>query len=596
MSTVPDRSDIDEAYQWDLSTIFTSADEWETAYEDLHDDIEALDAYDVEAVDGADTLYEVLTLRDTVNRQVATISAYARMRRDEDLRDSDAQAMYTRAQSLRSDAASAASFIEPAIQQFDTETIETFMETVPELAEYEQYLDDVLRKKPHTREPAVESVLAELSEVTGTASDVYQSLANADLEFPTVEDPDGEPVEISLANFTTLQKNPDRAFRERVYEAFYDRWGEFRTTVGTAYQKSVTKDVTSAEIRDYESSKAAALDDANIPPAVYDTLLETVRAHSSVLDRHAQLKQQALGVDTLQMWDLYMPVAAGDGPTIEYEEAREHVVAALGALGEDYQDRVATGLDSRWVDVYENRGKRSGAYSGGTYDTQPFILMNYQDDVSSMYTLAHELGHSIHSELASEQQPYIDSSYEIFVAEVASTVNEVLLTHHLLETVEDDVLRRHVLNEYLERFRSTLFRQTMFAAFEDQVHAAAEAGEALTPDRIDEIYRELKTEFYPSAAVDDRIAREWMRIPHFYRAFYVYQYSTGISAAVDIATAILDGDDDRRQAYLDALALGGSEYPVSILDAAGVDVTDGSYIEAAIEEYDTALDEMATLL
>lgn len=596
MSTVPDRSEIDTDYQWDLSTIFTSADEWERAYEEARGDIDTLAAYDADAIDGPEALYEVLSLRDTVDRRVETIAAYARMRRDEDLRDQTAQALYTRAQSLQSEAASAASFIEPAIQRYDAETIDAFIETVPELAEYEQYLDDVLRMKPHTRAPAVESVLAELSEVTNAASDVYQSLANADLEFPSVTDPDGEPVEISLANFTTLQKHPDRDFRQRVYEQFYDRWGEYRTTVGTAFQKSVTRDVTTAEIRGYESSKAAALDAANVPPVVYDTLLETVRAQSDVLDRHARLKRQALGVDTLRMWDLYMPVARDDGPTIEYDTAREHVVAALKPLGEDYQTRVATGLDSRWVDVYENRGKRSGAYSGGTYDTQPFILMNYQDDVSSMYTLAHELGHSIHSELASEHQSYIDSSYEIFVAEVASTVNEVLLTHHLLETVEDDVLRRHVLNEYLEKFRSTLFRQSMFAAFEDQVHAAAEAGEALTPDRIDEIYRDLKAEFYPSAAVDERIAREWMRIPHFYRAFYVYQYSTGISAAVDIATAILDGEDDRRQAYLTALSRGGSEYPVSILETAGVDVTAGDYIEATLEEYDTALDRMASLL
>jgi oligoendopeptidase F len=296
------------------------------------------------------------------------------------------------------------------------------------------------------------------------------------------------------------------------------------------------------------------------------------------------------------MWDLYMPMTDSESPTVEYEEARDHIVEALGALGEDYQSRVADGFESRWVDVYENRGKQSGAYSGGTYDTQPFILMNYQDDVSSMYTLAHELGHSLHSQYTSENQPYVYSGYEIFVAEVASTVNEALLTHHLLETVEDPQFRRHVLNEYLERFRSTLYRQTMFAEFEHRAHEMVEEGGALTPDTLDELYGDLKAEYYAPAAVDDRIAREWMRIPHFYRAYYVYQYSTGISAAVALANDIVQEGEPAAKRYREFLERGSREYPLELLDHAGVDMRSPDPIESALSTYDDHLDEMEALL
>jgi len=381
-----------------------------------------------------------------------------------------------------------------------------------------------------------------------------------------------------------------------VYEQFYDEWGQIRNTVATSYRKSATADVKLARARNYDTAREAAMHGANVPTDVYDTLLETVDDNLDKLHRHAELKREALGVDELRMWDLYMPMTETESPEVPYEEAREHVVEAVGALGEDYQSRVDEGLDSRWVDVYENRGKQSGAYSGGTYDTQPFILMNYQDDVASMFTLAHELGHSLHSQYTSEHQPYVYSDYEIFTAEVASTVNEALLTEHLLETVEDPTFRRHILNEYLERFRSTLYRQTMFAEFEHRAHEIVEEGGALTPDRLDELYRDLKERFYEPAAFDDRIDREWMRIPHFYRAYYVYQYSTGISAAVALANGILSDGDDAADHYLEFLKRGSREYPLELLADAGVDMRSPEPIESALSFYDDRLDEMAELL
>ncbi|MFB6131078.1 MAG: oligoendopeptidase F, partial [Salinigranum sp.] len=524
MSSVPERSDVDAEYKWDLESMYVSDEEWEAAFEEVRDRVDDLAAYEGRATESPETLLELLELRESLMREVSTVVSYATLRSSEDTRNQEYQALSAKAESLAAEARSAASFLEPELQQLHREHIEEFVEEEPALAEYDHYFDDVLRLKPHTRSKEIEELLADLSEVTGASSEIYNMLSNADMEFPTVEDPDGEGVEITQGNFTKLQKNPDRAFRRDVYEAFYDRWADVRNSVGTALKNSAKADVKLARARNYDTARQSALDGPNVPVEVYDNLVDTVRDNLDFLHRHAELKRAALEVDELRMWDLYMSITGEEGPEIDYGQAVEYVVESVAPLGEAYQSRLAEGLDSRWVDVYENRGKQSGAFSAGTYDTQPFILMNYQDDISSMFTLAHELGHSLHSELAKEEQPWQYAGYDIFVAEVASTVNETLLTHHLLETVEDDEFRRHVLDEYLERFRSTLYRQTMFADFELRFHEVAEEGGALTPDRFDQLYGDLKAEFYEPAAIDDRIRREWMRIPHFYYGYYVYQY------------------------------------------------------------------------
>ncbi len=595
MSSVPERSDIDTEYTWDLTNLYATDEDWEAAYEEVEGLIGDLEAYEGRATDDGETLLATLETREELFRKLSNVISYARMRRDEDTTDQQYQALTARAQSLATDASSAASFIDPALQDCTHEELEAMMDEEPALETYEHYFDDVLRMKPHTRSAEIEALLADLGEVTGAASEVYDMLTNADMGFPVVEDSDGEAVEISLSNFTKLQKRPDRDFRREVYERFYDEWETVRNAVGTAHRNSVKADVKLAEARHYDTAREAALDGANIPVEVYDTLVDTVRGNLDILNRHADLKRERLGVDELRMWDLYMPMVDSKSPEVPYEDAKEHVTDAVAPLGEEYQAKLSEGLDSRWVDVYENQGKQSGAYSGGTYDSQPYILMNYQDDIASMYTLAHELGHSLHSELASEAQPYVYGDYEIFVAEIASTVNEALLTHHLLDTVEDESFRRHVLNEYLERFRATLVRQTMFAEFELETHELAEAGEALTPDRLDDIYGGLKSEYYRNAAIDDRIAREWMRIPHFYRPFYVYQYATGISAAVALAERIREEGEAAAKPYRDFLASGSHGYPIELLREAGVDMTDAAPIEAAFAAYDDALTEFAEL-
>ncbi|WP_226004468.1 oligoendopeptidase F [Natrinema salinisoli] len=596
MSSVSERSEIDAEYKWDLESIYATDDDWEDAYEAVAERVDELEAYEGRATESAETLLETLELRDEIMREVSTVAAYARMRRDEDTTNQEYQALTARSQSLAADARSAASFIDPEIQTLTREEFDAMVEEVSALETYDHYVDDVLRMKPHTRSAEVEELLADLSEVTGATGEVYQMLSNADMAFPTVEDPQGESVEITQSNFTNLLKRPDRDFRQRVYEGYFDEWESVRNTVAASYKNSVKADVKTARARNYDTAREAALDGPNVPAAVYDTLVDTVHDNIDKLHHHAELKRQALDVDELQMWDLYMPLTGDEGPDLEYDRATEHVVEALAPLGEEYQSRVAEGLDSQWVDVYENEGKQSGAYSGGTYDTQPFILLNYQQDISSMYTLAHELGHSMHSELTKDEQPYIYSNYEIFVAEVASTVNEALLTNHLLETVDDPEFRKHVLNEFLERVRSTLYRQTLFAEFEHEAHRLEEDGEPLTADRLDDLYRGLKEDYYEPAAIDDRIAREWMRIPHFYRAFYVYQYATGISAALAIVDDVLENGQPAAEDYLDFLRRGSREYPLELLRIAGVDMSSSEPIDRPLETYGDRLSEFEALL
>jgi len=596
MSSVPERAEIADDYKWDLARVYANEGEWQAAYDAVEDRLADLRSYEGRALEDGETLLAALECRDEVMRQLETVAAYARMRADEDTRDQDHQAMETRARALSSAASSAASFLEPAIQSLAPDELDAMIEGTDGLERYEHYLDDVHRLAPHTRSAEVEALLSDLGEVLSAPGEVYNLLTNADMTFPAVEDPDGNAVEITQSNFTRLLKERDRDFRRTVHESFFEELADLRNTIGTTLGKSVRADVKLAQVRDYETAREAAMDGPNVPVDVYDTVVDTVRDNLDVLHRHAELKRRALDVESLQMWDLYMPVTAGEGPDVEYDEAVQHVIEAVAPLGEEYRTRVAEGVESSWIDVYENRGKQSGAYSGGTYDTHPYVLMNYQDDLTDMFTLAHELGHSMHSELASGAQPYVYGDYSIFVAEVASMVNEALLTHHLLDTVRDDHFRRHVLNEYVERFRSTLYRQSMFAAFEHEIHTLSEDDVPLTPDRLDDTYGALKSEFYAPAAFDDHIDREWMRIPHFYYNYYVYQYATGISAAAAIVTRVMEEGASAAEDYLDALRLGSSAYPLEILETAGVDMRSAEPIEAAVAEYASALDQLEALL
>ncbi len=582
-----EREEIDENYRWSVDSVYGSIEEWESGREEVEELLEQAGSLKGDVTGSPENLLEALQLYEKIMRKVQKLSRYASMKSDEDTRIEKYQALKTRANSLSSRADEATSFIDPEIQELGEERLESFIEREEGLEKYRHHLDNLMRMKPHTRSPEVESVLADLGEVLDAPGEVYNLLANADLKFPEA---DGK--EITLANFTKLQKNPEREFRKEVYEKFYDRFQELENTIGATFENSIRRDVKIAQLRNYETSREMAMHSSNIPVEVYDKLVDTVRNNLEPLHRHLDLKKEKLQVDDLRMWDVYMPLTREESPEVSFDEACEHVLKAVEPLGDDYRQTVEEGIESGWIDVYENKGKRAGAYSGGAYDTKPFILMNYQDDIDSMYTLAHELGHSMHSYYTRNNQPFIYSGYRIFVAEVASTVNEALLTRHLLENVEDEVFRRHVLSHALENLRGTLYRQTMFADFEHRMHREVEKGEALTPGKVSESYRELKEEFYQPVKLDERIEREWMKIPHFYWRYYVYQYSTGISAALSLYRDIIEnGPGD----YLEFLKAGSSVYPLKALQLAGVDMESPRPVREAVEVYSDYLDRIENL-
>jgi oligoendopeptidase F len=590
---VSEREEIDESFKWNLEELFKSDEEWEKEFEKVRDEIEELESFEGRLTESAETLHEFLKLREELKRTVTDLNSYASKRYDEDTRRDEYQAMKSRVSTLVSELSSKLSFFEPEIHDTGRERIEQLMQNKEELQEYEHFFDDILRFKSHTRSKKVENVLANLGDVLDAPDTAYKALMNADMTFPVVENPEGEEVEITQSNFSKLLREEDRDFRREVYGKFYGEIEEVSNTVASNFEKNIRRNVKMAGIRGYDSARKASLFQNNIPVEVYDSLVDTVEDNLDAIHRHLELKKDLLDVEELGPQDLYMPLTESESPEISYEDARQHVIEAVKPLGEKYQQAMRRGMNSGWIDVYENRGKRSGAYSSSTYDSQPYIMMNYQEDVSSMYTLAHELGHSMHSYLSKNNQPYIYYNYGIFVAEVASTVNEALLTRHLLENAESEELKRHALSHYLENFRNTLYRQTMFADFEQQVHEELEDGGALTAESLNQRYGALKEKFLKPVEIDEEIKREWMRIPHFYYNFYVFQYATGISAAETLVEKILDEGPEN---YLDFLRTGSSEYPLDALKIAGVDMTEPDPVEEAIQRYRNHLDKAEELL
>jgi len=575
------RSEIDKRYRWDLQSVYKSEKKFQEDFERLKSLIEKLERFQGD-LDDSNYLLEFLELYSEAGKLMQKLSRYASMKSDEDTRDQDSQARKAKIQALGSEMSKRLDFASIEIQKI--EGFEKLFEEETGLEEYRHHLEDIRRSKEHTRSLEVEQVLSSLSDVLDAPDEAYRMLSNADIEFPEVEK-DGEDVQITQSNFTNLLQEPDRELRREVYEKFYGTIAGYENTVGSTVSKNVRRNVKMAQIKNFETAREASLFNNDIPVKVYDNLVETVKENADVVRRHVELKKKALGVEEIQMHDIYMPVTKEESPGVEYEEAREHALEAVAPLGEKYQDKMRDAFEERWIDVYETKGKKSGAYSGGAYNTKKFILMNYQDDVSSMYTLAHELGHSMHSHLSSKNQNYLNSSYPIFAAEVASTVNEALLTRHLLENGSEK-MRRHALNHSLENFRSTLFRQTMFADFEQQIHELIESGEALNAKKATEIYSELKHHFYANADVDEHIEKEWMRIPHFYYNFYVFQYATGISAANALVDQILN---EGPESYLEFLKSGGSDYPIKLLRETGVNMDSAQPVESAIERYEKRL-------
>lgn len=594
---IASRAELDPRYTWRLEDLFPSREAWEAEFAAVGNLEEEITAYRGRLGESAQTLFDALACADQINERLSRVVAYAIMRQDEENTNAAYQALRRRAVQLATRLEAAQSYIIPEILAIPDEQLDMFLAAHEPLRVYKRFLDTVRRRRPHILSEAEEALLARMGELARTPSNVFDLLNNADLDFPTVRDEDGQEVQLSHGRFIELMKRKDRRVRKDAYEAYYNTYRKVDNTMAALLSAALEKDAFFASVRRYESSLHMALDPDRIPIAVYDNLLATVRSHLPLLHRYIRLRKRALGLDELHMYDLYAPLVPEAKFRLSYEEAKDLLLRALAPLGEEYIRILREGFESRWIDVYESAGKTSGAYSFGVYGSHPFVLLNWQESLDDAFTLAHEMGHALHSYLTNQTQPFIYSDYSIFVAEVASTVNEVLLMHHLLDTTDEPQRRMYILNHYLEQFRGTVFRQTLFAEFEKIVHERTERGEPLTPESANHLYGTLLREYLgDDMVVDSLIEREWSRIPHFYTPFYVYQYATGFSAAVALGHRILTEGEPAVRQYLNFLRAGSSDDPLPLLRAAGVDMTTPGPIHSAMSVFAKLLDEMENLL
>ncbi|MBE3589328.1 MAG: oligoendopeptidase F [Firmicutes bacterium] len=595
MTETPVR-EIPEAYTWRLEDIFESDEAWEEAFVALRRDIPQVARFKGRLAEGPAALLDCLSTRDELWERALRVLAYASLARDLNTREPRYQAMHDRAVGLYVQLRSETAYIDPEILQIAPEDLRSWVDRTPGLETYRHALEELLRERPHVLSSSEEQILAMAGEIAHAPEEIFGMLNDADLKFPTVRNEKGEPVELTHARFLRLMESPDREVRREAFRAFYGTYATVRHTMAATLSANVKKDVFFARVRRFGSSLEAALFPDNVPVAVYDNLIATLRRHLPLLHRYMELRKRVLGVSELHMYDVYVPLVGELDRRFPYDEAKALVVEACRPLGETYVRELARGLAERWVDVYERPGKRAGAYMNGVYGVHPFVLTNWQENLDSVFTLAHEMGHAMHSFFTQRAQAFVNAHYSTFVAEVASTTNEALLLNHLLEKAQGERERLYLLNHHLEGFRTTVFRQAMFAEFERRIHEIVEQGEALTADRLDELYRELNAAYYgPAVVTDEEIAREWMRIPHFYYNFYVYKYATGFCAATALARGILEGGAEERERYLRFLSLGGSMHPIDQLRVAGVDMAAPQPIEEAMAVFAAALEEAERL-
>lgn len=591
MGNLRERSEIDERYKWRLEDIYENEELWEEDYRKVKELLKEIVKFKGKIRTSKDLL-EVLKLNDQIGMTASKIFAYARMRRDEDNTNSKYQALSDKAMRLNIEVMSATSFIVPEILSIETEKLRNMIEELEELKIYKQYIEDLIRYKPHVLSPEEEKILAEAETLAESVSTIYSMLNHADLRFPTIKDENGNEVELTHGNFISFMQSKDRNVRKAAFEALYDTYKKFINTFASTLAGSVKKDIFYAKARKYNSSLEASLFEDNVSVEVYNNLIETVHSRLDVLHRYVRLKKKLLKLDELHMYDLYVPLIQEYDKEFTYEEAIELVLEGLKPLGEEYIDLLKKGFESRWVDVYENRGKTSGAYSWGAYGTHPYVLLNFQGKLNDVFTIAHEMGHSLHTYYSNATQPYVYAGYKIFVAEVASTCNEAILMDYLLKNSKDEKERLYVLNHFLEEFRGTVFRQVMFAEFEKLIHEMAERGEPLTAEVLNKKYYELNKLYYgDDIVVDEEISYEWARIPHFYRNFYVYKYATGFSAAIAISQMILNEGEKAVERYKEFLKSGSSDYPLNLLKKAGVDLTTPKPVNDALDVFEKLLDE-----
>ncbi|WP_430482093.1 oligoendopeptidase F [Rossellomorea marisflavi] len=594
---LPTRSEVKQELTWRLEDIFPSDEAWEKEFKEIQELSGKAGDFKGTLGNAADELYAAFAFQDEILERMGKVYTYSHMRYDQDTTNSHYQGMDDRAKSLYTKLGSAFAYLVPEVLSIEEERIASFLEEKAELKVYAHALEEINLQRPHILTEKEESLLAQASEVFSSSSNTFGMLNNADLEFPSIKDENGEVTEITHGRFIRFMESSDRAVRKEAFEKVYETYGKFRNTFASTLSGAVKKDNFSAKVRNYDSARHAALSNNNIPEQVYDNLVETVNSNLHLLQRYVKLRKKVLELDEVHMYDLYTPLVKEVKMEVGYDEAQKMILDGLKPLGEEYANVLKEGFENRWVDVVENKGKRSGAYSSGAYGTNPYILMNWQDNVNNLFTLAHEFGHSVHSYYTRSAQPYTYGNYSIFVAEVASTCNEALLNDYLLKTIDDEKKRLYLLNHYLEGFRGTVFRQTMFAEFEHHIHKKAQEGVALTSEYLTKEYYELNKKYFgEEIVIDEEIGLEWARIPHFYYNYYVYQYATGFSAATALSHQILEEGEPAVKRYIEFLKAGSSDYPIEVLKKAGVDMTTSSPVEEACKVFEEKLNEMEALL
>ena len=581
---------------WDLSTIFPSDDLWEKEAVALESLIETAKSYQGHVLDDAKSLLDITEYQLELSRRLEKLYAYAHMKNDQDTREACYQEMESKGARLYSLLGEAFAFYEPELLTVSSDQLASMMQEEPKLVRYRYYFDHLLKQKDHVLSQEQEALLAGAGEIFEAASHTYEVLDNADLLFPQVMDDNRESVQLSHGNFITLMESRNRQVRQSAYEVLYGVYQQYQHTYAQTLQTTVKTHNYLAKVRYYDSARQAALAPNTIPEAVYETLLSAVRKHLSLLHRYVDLKARVLGLDEIQMLDMYVPLSHLD-MSMTYDNAKQKAREVLRILGPDYADKVDRAFDDRWIDVRPNPGKRSGAYSGGSYDTNAFMLLNWQDTLDNLFTLVHETGHSIHSVYSRTHQPYVYGDYTLFLAEIASTTNENILTETLLKEATSDQERFTILNHFLDGFRGTVFRQTQFAEFEWLIHEADAKGEVLTSEYLNQLYAKLNEEYYGlSAKNNPEIQFEWARIPHFYYNFYVYQYATGFAAATYLAERIVHGTKKEKEAYLEFLKAGSSADSLDIMKRAGVDMLNETYLSQAFDVFERRLDELEALV
>lgn len=594
---LPTRNEVSDDLKWDLSRVFKNDQEWEQEYKQVAQEIKNLSKFKGTLAKSGKDLYEGITAILAVNRRLEKVYVYATMSSDVDTSNNHYLGFVAKAQSLANQMSAAIAFVDPEILSIPEETLAKFMQDEPRLENYRHRLEQITQKRPHTLPANEEKIIADAGDAMGTSANTFNVLTNSDMEYGYVQDEDGEMVQLSDGLYSLLIQSQDRNVRKNAFDVMYASYGQFENSLASTLSGEVKAHNFNARVHKYNSAREAALSENSVPTAVYDTLIKEVNSHLDLLHRYVALRKKILGLKDLQMYDMYVPLTGKPVLSYNFEEAKAEARKALAPLGEDYLKHVDYIFYNRVIDVVENQNKVTGAYSGGAYDTDPYELLNWEDNLDSLYTLVHETGHSVHSWYTRNTQPYVYGDYPIFVAEIASTTNENILTEYFLDKITDPKTRAFVLNHYLDSFKGTLFRQTQFAEFEQFIHETDANGQPLTADVLDEFYGNLNQRYYgDSVEPGGEIAMEWSRIPHFYYNFYVYQYATGFAAATALANKVVHGTEQERDAYINFLKSGSSDYPTEIMKRAGVDMTRADYLRDAFDTFEKRLNEFEKIV